>query len=122
MTTTMFTATPGATSRVRNPKSKPSPPKNSTAMAMAAIAVGLCKALVEERIVPEQTKSPTQYTTFCAPCAKNTSPSHQTENGCGATVIRHHQCTNHWKARFLGPNPSWTGLVQSPRQDQVGQL
>src|SRR5215831_3466418 len=73
--TSMLTAIPNAAIRARNPRMSPRPPKNSAAIARNANGAGMCIAPVKKAMVPEKPYPPNQPSIFCAPCAKNTTPS-----------------------------------------------
>src|ERR1039457_5972973 len=71
----MFKAMPRAATRESRPTIKPRPPKNSAAIARIASNAGICMVFVKKPMVPLKPSPPNQPNIFCAPCAKNTTPS-----------------------------------------------
>src|ERR1017187_3640564 len=71
----MFKAMPRAATRESRPTIKPRPPKNSAAIARIANNAGICMVFVKKPMVPLKPSPPNQPNIFCAPCAKNTTPS-----------------------------------------------
>ncbi len=72
--TTITTAIPKAEMRVRNPTTRKSPPRNSSAMSSAAKNGGIpIPANILK--VPESPGPPNKPRTFCEPCARNAIPS-----------------------------------------------
>src|SRR5664280_2638134 len=71
----MFKAMPRAATRESSPTIKPRPPKNSAAIARIANNAGICMVFVKKPMVPLKPSPPNQPNIFCAPCAKNTTPS-----------------------------------------------
>src|ERR1035437_726584 len=71
----MFKAMPRAATRESRPTIKPRPPKNSAAIARIANNAGICIVFVKKPMVPLKPSPPNQPNIFCAPCAKNTTPS-----------------------------------------------
>src|SRR5579864_7908479 len=71
----MLQKIPNAATRVNRPKTRPSPPKNSAAMARNANGAGMCIMPVKKPIVPVNPYPPNHPSIFWAPWAKNTIPS-----------------------------------------------
>jgi hypothetical protein len=65
---------PRAAMRARKPKIRPSPPKNSAAMARIAKGAGMCIIWVKNAIVPSKPQPPDQPSIFWARWAKKTIP------------------------------------------------
>src|ERR1700688_2980855 len=71
----MLQQIPKAARRVNRPKMRPSPPKNSAAMARNANTAGMCMAPVKKPIVPVKPYPPNHPSIFWAPWAKKITPS-----------------------------------------------
>src|SRR5258705_13751957 len=54
-------------------------------------------------------------------CKKH-KPQHQTKDGSAEVVSRRHECAQHRRTLFANTDSSWTGLLPSPRKDQIGQF
>src|SRR5579871_1529419 len=109
MATTIFIAIPNAAIRVRNPRINPRPPKNSAVIARKANGAGTCRYPVNMPMDPEKPGPPNHPNSFCAPCAKKTTPS--TSLRIAVTLLSSvtSKLRSICRSPFLGRNPDGSG-------------
>src|SRR5579863_10180179 len=73
--TSMLHKTPNAATRVRKPRIRPMPPRNSAMMARNANTTGMCAPLVKPAIVLEKPAPPKSPKVFCRPCGRIMTPA-----------------------------------------------